>query len=75
MYCVNGKPRSSLLIESTDSMMRLADYGSLMELIYLMRADYGSLMELIYLMRADSESLTELISNEGRLWVINGVNI
>ena len=23
MYCVNGKPRSSLLIESTDSMITL----------------------------------------------------
>ena len=23
MYCVNGKPRSSLLIESTDSMKRV----------------------------------------------------
>ena len=23
MYCVNGKPRSSLLIESTDSMIRV----------------------------------------------------
>ena len=27
MYCVNGKPRSSLLIESTDSMIR---YNQLM---------------------------------------------
>ena len=25
MYCVNGKPRSSLFIESTDSMIILAD--------------------------------------------------
>ena len=25
MYCVNGKPRSSLLIESTDSMIFLQD--------------------------------------------------
>ena len=40
-----------------------------------MRADYGSLMELIYLMRADYGSLMELTSNEGRIWVINGVNI
>ena len=25
MYCVNGKPRSSLLIESTDSMIESVD--------------------------------------------------
>ena len=25
MYCVNGKPRSSLLIESTDSMIESTD--------------------------------------------------
>ena len=29
MYCVNGKPRSSLLIESTDSMIIVVDYKSL----------------------------------------------
>ena len=27
MYCVNGKPRSSLLIESTDSMMTIWESG------------------------------------------------
>ena len=26
MYCVNGKPRSSLLIESTDSMIIIIHY-------------------------------------------------
>ena len=27
MYCINGKPRSSLLIESTDSMMISLSYN------------------------------------------------
>ena len=28
MYCVNGKPRSSLLIESTDSMIQFEEPGA-----------------------------------------------
>ena len=35
MYCVNGKPRSSLLIESTDSMISGCIYTSLAVFIYL----------------------------------------
>ena len=34
MYCINGKPRSSLLIESTDSMVESTD--SMVESTYSM---------------------------------------
>ena len=35
MYCVNGKPRSSLLIESTDSMILFNSYVYYYTLIVL----------------------------------------
>ena len=49
MYCVNGKPRSSLLIESTDSMIQEVDGKMMMGLsIYGVAVISGSLYSRFY---------------------------
>ena len=40
MYCVNGKPRSSLLIESTDSMIESTDSMILILILILLQWTY-----------------------------------
>ena len=35
MYCVNGKPRSPLFIESTDSMIYMANVKQIITLVFL----------------------------------------
>ena len=59
MYCVNGKPRSSLLIESTDSMINSDKCGIVAEIHC---AKYGCLArvaESINLQLIDRARLTQ----------------
>ena len=54
MYCVNGKPRSSLLIGSTDSMIK----GSMMKPLIMSVLDVSTCILPVYL-TCETEKVNE----------------
>ena len=71
MYCVNGKPRSSLLIESTDSMIYIFIY------IYIYIYTYLYIYIFIYIFQAvrRARAVNALRANVGPAGSGSTVNI